>query len=51
MLLQIGNFLNHMAFNVDLDSVTPLQNPRTTNKPSRGADYDPMRRKLAIEED
>ncbi|POR34299.1 Putative esterase [Tolypocladium paradoxum] len=47
----IGNFLNHMAFNVDLDSVAPLQDPRTTDKPSRGASYDPMRRKLAIEED
>ncbi|KAL3957554.1 hypothetical protein ACCO45_008132 [Purpureocillium lilacinum] len=47
----IGNFLNHMAFNVDLDSVKPLQDARTTDKASRGADYDPMRRKLAIVQD
>lgn len=40
-----------MAFNVDLDSVKPLQDARTTDKASRGADYDPMRRKLAIVQD
>lgn len=42
------NFLNHMAFNVDLDSVKPLEDPQTVEKPSRNLKYDPMRRKLAF---
>ncbi|PWI64944.1 hypothetical protein PCL_08395 [Purpureocillium lilacinum] len=41
----ICNFLNHMAFNVDLDSIQVAQ---TRYKAPMGAGYDPMRRKLAI---
>ncbi|PHH63772.1 hypothetical protein CDD81_5537 [Ophiocordyceps australis] len=45
------NFLNHMAFKVDLESVTPLSDPSTVDEPSHGAQYSPMRRKLNIIED
>ncbi|KAK4068517.1 hypothetical protein Purlil1_13775 [Purpureocillium lilacinum] len=41
----ICNFLNHMAFNVDLDSIQVAQK---RHKAPMGAGYDPMRRKLAI---
>jgi len=43
--LQICNFLNHMAFNADLDSIQVAQ-PRY--KAAVGAGYDPMRRRLAV---
>ncbi|KAM4056243.1 alpha/beta hydrolase fold domain-containing protein [Hirsutella rhossiliensis] len=44
----VCNFLNHMAFNVDLDSVKPLEDPQSMVKPLRNLKYDPMRRKLAV---
>ena len=38
-----------MAFNVDLDSVKPLDDTDVSVAPLRGADYNPMRRKLAVD--
>ncbi|QLI65538.1 uncharacterized protein G6M90_00g003590 [Metarhizium brunneum] len=46
----ICNFLNHLAFKADLDSITPSRVP-TPENPKHGADYNPMRRKLQILED
>ncbi|KEY71582.1 hypothetical protein S7711_06043 [Stachybotrys chartarum IBT 7711] len=46
----IANFFNHFAFKVDLDSVKPTSEARTTDKPERGSTYDPMRRKLELVE-
>lgn len=48
--MQIANFFNHFAFKVDLDSVRPTVEARTTDKPERGSTYDPMRRKLELVE-
>ncbi|PHH91896.1 hypothetical protein CDD83_9839 [Cordyceps sp. RAO-2017] len=45
----VCNFLNHMAFNVDLDSVKPLEEPLEVKKISaHKASYEPMRRKLPV---
>ncbi|KHO01462.1 hydrolase, alpha/beta fold family [Metarhizium album ARSEF 1941] len=46
----VCNFLNHLAFKIDLDSITPSKTP-TREDPKHGADYNPMRRKLLISED
>ncbi|KAI9149288.1 putative esterase [Paramyrothecium foliicola] len=46
----IPNFLNHFAHDLNLDSIKPLDNPSTVDKKARGAQFDPMRRKLAIHE-
>ncbi|TWU72272.1 hypothetical protein ED733_002598 [Metarhizium rileyi] len=46
----VCNFLNHLAFKADLDSVTPSREA-TPENPKHGADYNPMRRKLQIMED
>jgi hypothetical protein len=37
-----------MAFEMDLESIQPQSYERTVVKPQRGAQYDPMRRKLDI---
>jgi uncharacterized protein len=42
----ICNFLNHMALKVDLDSVAPQLAGRTVG--AKGAQFDPMRRKMEI---
>ncbi|RFU73536.1 hydrolase [Trichoderma arundinaceum] len=43
----VCNFLNHMAFKVDLDNLSPLDYP-PKEKAFSGSDYDPMRRKMNI---
>ena len=45
---QIANFLNHLAFQTDLDRLTPQQEPKTNGIALDGHDYKPMRRKLLI---
>lgn len=44
----VSNFLNAMAFDIDLDSISPQRLARTTDVPKRGAHFDPIRRKLDI---
>lgn len=44
----IPNWFNYLAFNVDLDSIHPAEDPRTSENMSRGASYDPLRRKLGL---
>lgn len=46
--VQVANFLNHLAFNVDLSSVEPSEEARTSGNDARQTLYDPMRRKLAM---
>ncbi|KAM0254351.1 hypothetical protein ACHAQJ_006883 [Trichoderma viride] len=43
----VCNFLNHIAFKVDLDNLTPMEYPPRV-KAFAGSDYDPMRRKMNI---
>ncbi|KAL7948937.1 Alpha/Beta hydrolase protein [Trichoderma barbatum] len=43
----VCNFLNHMAYKVDLDSAKPMDYPAKV-KAFSGSDYDPMRRKMNI---
>lgn len=45
---QVCNFLNHLAFRVDLDSLTPSSESVVPERPSHGAAYKPMQRKLEI---
>ncbi|KAG6009672.1 hypothetical protein E4U21_001736 [Claviceps maximensis] len=44
----VCNFLNHIAFKVDMDSLKPSAEPVVTENPSHGAYFDPMRRRLEI---
>ncbi|KJZ75012.1 hypothetical protein HIM_05498 [Hirsutella minnesotensis 3608] len=44
----VCNFLNHMAFNVDLDSVKPLSDPPQLEKKPGNATYEPMRRRMGV---
>ncbi|KAG5933145.1 hypothetical protein E4U53_001078 [Claviceps sorghi] len=44
----VCNFLNHLAFKVDMDSLKPSSESAVPENPSHGADFDPMRRKLEI---
>ncbi|KAI1391211.1 AB-hydrolase YheT [Hypoxylon trugodes] len=45
----ISNFLNHMAFEVDLDSIDNGVNvKRTSGVPESGTNFDPMRRKMHV---
>ncbi|KAM0342243.1 hypothetical protein ACHAPU_009648 [Fusarium lateritium] len=46
----VCNFLNHLAFETDLDSLKPRPNPNN-NHVVDGHGYAPMRRKLVIHED
>lgn len=41
------NFLNHMAYKVDLDSLVPTDYP-PREKAFAASEYDPMRRKMYI---
>ncbi|KYK61492.1 hypothetical protein DCS_02634 [Drechmeria coniospora] len=47
----VCNFLNHIARNVDLESLKPQPDAQATEKVSAGADYQPMRRKLFIQDE
>ena len=49
-LIQLCNFLNHMAFGVDLDELKPLTAGLVTNPSKFFAEYVPMRRKLSIDD-
>jgi len=42
----VYNFLNHMAFETDLEGVQPSKDPDTTGNNDRGTRYVPMRRNL-----
>ncbi|KAI1377422.1 AB-hydrolase YheT [Hypoxylon crocopeplum] len=45
----VCNFLNHMAFEVDLDSINYEANgKRTSGNPEFGTNFDPMRRKMLV---
>ncbi|KAG5994718.1 hypothetical protein E4U52_000841 [Claviceps spartinae] len=44
----VCNFLNHLAFKVDLDSLKPSPEPAVPEDPSHGAVFKPMQRKLEI---
>ncbi|KAJ2894111.1 uncharacterized protein MKZ38_007924 [Zalerion maritima] len=47
----ICNFFNRMAFEVDLDAISPQLAARITDRPNRGSHFDPMRRRLTIKEE
>ncbi|GAO19775.1 hypothetical protein UVI_02044210 [Ustilaginoidea virens] len=44
----VCNFLNHLAFQVDLDSVKPSAGATMPENASQGPNYQPMRRRLEI---
>ncbi|KAI0379904.1 AB-hydrolase YheT [Hypomontagnella monticulosa] len=45
----ICNFLNHMAFEVDLDSIDDkAKGTRISGNPKHGTNYDPIRRKMHV---
>ncbi|OTB05851.1 hypothetical protein M426DRAFT_319536 [Hypoxylon sp. CI-4A] len=45
----ICNFLNRMAFEVDLDSINyEINNQRTSGNSTHGTNFDPMRRKMHV---
>lgn len=46
MAKPVDNFLNHMAFKVDFDSVKPSKETEQVKAPA--VSYEPMRRKLQI---
>lgn len=45
---QVCNFLNHMAFELDIQSVKPMTDDTNDALPVTGSDYNPMRRKLLM---
>ncbi|KAI0167116.1 AB-hydrolase YheT [Hypoxylon sp. FL1284] len=45
----VCNFLNHMAFEVDLDSIdNEVDKKRILGNPKHGTDFDPIRRKMHV---
>lgn len=42
--------MNHLAFETDLDSLKPEEEPATNALEEDGHDYRPMRRKMFIDE-
>jgi predicted alpha/beta-fold hydrolase len=46
----VPNFLNYFAFELDLDDIEAKDDASITDKKSRGAQFDPMRRRLAVPE-
>jgi hypothetical protein len=51
LTVQVYNFLNHMAFETDVASIKPSQDPEVTGNQERGTRYAPMRRNLFMQHD
>lgn len=45
---QVCNFLNHMAFEMDLEDLQPLEDEGSEAWPLKGANFNPTRRKMLV---